>query len=253
MTTKGRAATRTGYGSLGLVTVAMATVLAQACGGGSPMAPTGVTVPVLRAISVDRFVAFGDSITAGEIAAPQSLLREVVPATSYPTDLRTLLRAEYPGAGITVQNAGLSGERAVDGVQRLPGVLDADQPQCVLILEGSNDINVGQAEAVPSVIGALDTMITVARRRQVAVLIGTVPPQVTGEYRAYAPEVVAALNAAIKDLGARAQVPVVDVYAAIAADLAQNMGPDGLHPSAAGYEAIARAWQQQIDTSFGRD
>src|SRR5688572_14676969 len=102
------------------------TVLAAACGGDSPTGPT----PNPARLSRTKFLAFGDSFTAGEVTSPvsQSGIHKliVVPAASYPSVLQSQLRAAFAAqsASITVQNSGEPGERILDGSQRFPGVFD---------------------------------------------------------------------------------------------------------------------------------
>ncbi len=67
-------------------------------------------------------MAFGDSITAGEVTFPGSTAGltsgklEVVPSAAYPTVLQRLLRSRYQfqGDSIVVSNQGVSGEKAVE-------------------------------------------------------------------------------------------------------------------------------------------
>src|SRR5688572_30533824 len=80
------------------------------CGGDK--GPTGPT-PQPPRISRTRFLAFGDSFTAGEVTSPIGSLtlihkQIVVPTASYPSQLQTQLRITYlaQGTAITVVNGG---------------------------------------------------------------------------------------------------------------------------------------------------
>jgi len=73
-------------------------------------------------------VAFGDGITAG-VGAP--------PELSYPSQLSEML-------GIEVVNAGVGGERTIDALRRLPGVLKRYHPDIVLLEEGMTDVLSGR-------------------------------------------------------------------------------------------------------------
>ncbi|GAA4899229.1 arylesterase [Ferrimonas pelagia] len=78
----------------------------------------------LPPLSQDAVVlAFGDSLTAGVGATPGG---------DYPNQLAEL-------TGLSVVNAGLSGELAVQGKARLPGLLAQVQPDLVLLMSGGND------------------------------------------------------------------------------------------------------------------
>jgi lysophospholipase L1-like esterase len=150
------------------------------------------------------FVAFGDSITAGEnglnptnASEPtQANFTGCTPASaanrrvaslnqakpnwidvpnSYPTMLQTMLDGRFIGEGITVINEGSPGEvtssamQGCTGVLRLPVVLAADQPNVLLILEGINDLSgMNPPMETNQVMTDLGTMVTDARNAQPA-------------------------------------------------------------------------------------
>src|SRR5687768_15243415 len=117
--------------------------LSTACGDAtSPTSPT----PSPRLLRT-RFMAFGDSFTAGEVTNPASNSGSiakliVVPTASYPAVLQSRLRATYTEQAvlISVNNAGEPSERILDGAQRFPGVYDSLRPDVVLIMEGVNGL-----------------------------------------------------------------------------------------------------------------
>src|SRR5262249_37459398 len=86
-----------------------------------------VTVTAPPKLVVNRFVAFGDSMTAGEVVSASGFIRtlRIVPSESYPTELQKNLTGFYTAQAnsITVANQGRSGEKAVDGYARLRTVL----------------------------------------------------------------------------------------------------------------------------------
>jgi lysophospholipase L1-like esterase len=112
------------------------------------------------------FVAFGDSLTAGEnsleppppgysanyiptcgpqTAAAARHLAQARPSfidlgNAYPTQLLGMLNARFAGEAFTMDNEGLPAERAQDGVSRLPCVFPLDHPNVLLLLEGINDL-----------------------------------------------------------------------------------------------------------------
>lgn len=76
-----------------------------------------------------RFLAFGDSLTAG---------LHVSEFDQYPRQLGTLLEQAYPGLQVTVVNLGRGGETFRDALRRVPDVMDA-QPDVLLVAFGTND------------------------------------------------------------------------------------------------------------------
>ena len=119
----------------------LSTALLIACGDSKP--PNGPT-PTPR-LSRTRFLAFGDSFTAGEVTNPSTNTQVIgkfvlVPSASYPSVLQSRLQATYTNQvpAISVTNAGEPSERILDGAQRFPGVFDATRPEVLLIMEGAN-------------------------------------------------------------------------------------------------------------------
>lgn len=126
-----------------------------ACGEGAPALP--------RLAPADVVLAFGDSLTYGT---------GVPYAQSYPAVLSEMI-------GRPVVSSGVPGERTADGVERLPGVLDAHQPRIMLLCLGGNDLlrKVDDAEIETN----LRVMIEMARARGIGVvLIGVPRPALTG-------------------------------------------------------------------------
>jgi lysophospholipase L1-like esterase len=227
-----------------------------------------VTAPRLTAM---KFVAFGDSITAGELNPACTVPSEAGPLTAYfdnlrarpeavdigaayPTKLQELLAARYTTQTPAVTNSGRGGECASTasgcisyGETRLPGVLTSNAPEVVLLLEGVNDINNRRSAAIPDVVAALRTMIGQARGRGAQVFLGTLLPERVGACRGYAPSVIPPANDQIRALASSVNAPLVDLYTAFGADAPTALiGFDGLHPTAAGYDLIAQSFFETI-------
>ena len=98
-------------------------------------------------LSVTRFLSFGDSLTAGVLSpAPTFLI--VSPPGSYPFQLERRLVSRYGQQTPVVLNEGNPGELASGtGVQRFRGVLLANRPEVVLLMEGTNDLLFGETGA----------------------------------------------------------------------------------------------------------
>ena len=203
----------------------------------------GVTVRVSQTIEVTKFMAFGDSITEGKIRLVP-LISLATPET-YPYKLEQMLLQRYPTQPIVVINRGLSGERTDRGAKRLPGLLDADKPQVVLLLEGVNAVRVLPTSTQVS---AIRSMIDAARRRDIDVIIATVMP-VSPEYEADHVGMMSrirALNAEIVDVADEFDIePAVDLFALFEAN-PHLLGADGLHPTAEGQTRIAEAFRDEI-------
>ena len=217
------------------------TVLAAACGGDPPTGPT----PSPARLSRTKFLAFGDSFTAGEVTSPTSALPSgihkliVVPAASYPSVLQSQLRAAFAAqsASITVQNSGEPGERILDGNQRFPGVFDASRPEVVLLMEGGN----GLPQVGPDIsTGIMRIMVQKAKSGGARVFVGSMIPQVAGRPRATTPvSETLAYNNTLQIMATQEGVTFVDVYNPMLAEAATLIGSDGLHPTEAGYRRIA--------------
>jgi lysophospholipase L1-like esterase len=216
-------------------------LLAAGCSSGSgPSAPT----PNAPRISRTKFLAFGDSFTAGEVTNPagsqlgtHKLI--LVPTASYPTQLQSQLRTTYSpqAATITVINSGEPSERILDGNQRFPGVFDANRPEVVLLMEGAN----GLAQVGPDIsTGIMRIMVQKAKDGGARVFVGSMIPQVAGRPRATTPVgELLAYNNTLQIMSAQESVIYVDLYNPMLADAATLVGSDGLHPTESGYRKIA--------------
>jgi len=199
-------------------------------------------------LGVKKFVAFGDSVTLGENGLPVSALMPTFIDTpnAYPTRLLAQFAGDFPGQGITVPNAGKSGERATDGVARLPGVLTTEKPGGVLLLHGYNDLlNDGLAAAVP-VSDALRDMVRLARTGGVPhVFVSTITPSRAGS-RQIPPAAILETNFRIRQMAAAEGAVLVDAYDAFFGQESVLIGDDGLHLTPAGAEVLARTFYTAI-------
>jgi lysophospholipase L1-like esterase len=227
-----------------LVILVLACTFVVGCGGGSSSGPTGPT-PTPARISRTKFLAFGDSFTAGEVTSPVSLSPGgitkliVVPTASYPTVLQTQLRSTYSGqsGSIAVTNGGEPGERILDGNQRFPGVFDASRPEVVLLMEGIN----GLPQVGPDIsTGVMRIMVQTAKNGGARVFVGSMIPQVASRPRGNTPvSEMLAYNTTLQLMSSQEGITYVDLYNAMLADAPTLIGSDGLHPTEAGYRKIA--------------
>ena len=213
-----------------------------------------MSVTAVPQISITRIVAYGDSLTEGVTSPDPTTLLLNLP-DSYPMKLQAMISARYTDQAVEVFNEGCSGEFAdgssrncAGGVQRLPGVLDRDKPQSLLLMHGANDLNNNQP--ISGVIGALEQMIDEAHRRGIVVIVASLPPQ--------NPEGSRGKNGAddLPEFSRRVKAMAAD-EGAIFLDLFNLMGTyvgyigvDGLHPTPTGYQRIAELWMEEIQRHF---
>jgi lysophospholipase L1-like esterase len=218
-----------------------------ACGDTKP--PTAPT-PTPR-LSHTRFLAFGDSFTAGEVTNPTASAGTigkliVIPTASYPSVLQGRLHATYPNqvTTISVINAGEPSERILDGAQRFPGVYDATRPEVVLIMEGVNGLPLVGPDIST---GVMRNMVQYAKTGNSRVFVGSMIPQVAGRPRGNTPpSELMAYNTTLQLMSQQESVVYVDLYNQMLPDAATLIGADGLHPTEAGYRRIADVFLSAI-------
>ena len=231
-----------------------------------------------------RYMAFGDSITAGAVGR---VLRDprvrsgeltttarrkpdpsipgisylILPMSSYPTQLQNLLIPTYASQTINVSNEGLPGERAQNGVSRLTASLLANQPEVLLLLEGYNDIDLARITRSPgddtpisvaAIANDLRSMVLIAKGLNVEVLLATLTP-VTDAREQVAPgmqEAVSALNAEIRSMSTELGLGgSIDLHAALDG-VPGLISADGFHPTVAGYQVIAELFFAEIVSRY---
>jgi acyl-CoA thioesterase-1 len=171
-------------------------------------------------------VVVGDSLSSGYgIAAEQSWVAM----------LEDRLRSE--GYGYQVVNASIAGDTSAGGLARLPRLLEAHDPDLVVIELGGNDGLRGQP--VATLRDNLTKMIELAKQSGAEVVLAgiQIPPN-------YGPSYTQALAAVYPELAARFAAPLVEF---ILEDVALNrelMQSDGIHPNAAGQKVVfANVWR----------
>lgn len=167
--------------------------------------------PQLPALPVDGVIlAFGDSLTAGNGATPDS---------SYPAVLSRL-------TGQKVVNAGVPGEVTAAALARLPNVLDREKPALVLLCLGGNDflqrLDIGQSEE------NLRTMVQMIRAKRLGVVLIGVPKLGWGL------EVPKWYGQIAKDAGIPYEGKALQRILS-----ERSLKSDTIHPNAAGYNQLA--------------
>lgn len=205
-----------------------------------------VTVTVPPRLSRTSFLAFGDSITSGEVTVPattslttgEPVYRQViVPAAAYPTVLENLLDARYLAQSPTVVNAGKPGEATADSIARFRSVLAFNRPEVLLLLDGHNDL--GSTSSALEGYNALVTIVREAKAAGVRVFVATLVPSIPGRQRSQPQGLLLQYNDAVRTMAAAEGVVLVDLYAAMLPEVNTLIGVDGLHPNEAGYARMA--------------
>lgn len=229
-----------------------------------------VTVLDPPKLAATSFLAFGDSITAGEdgqnsTAPSLSLMASrfhpsvLFPSSQrYPQELQQELAAHYKTQFPAVDNQGVPGEAANDPATfgRFTTLTSTRKYTVALIMEGTNDLYDRDDRIVPFAIGALRSMIRDAKGRSIRPYLATIPPMNPSACvpvcRGLAWSLVPGFNDSVRALALTEGVTLVDVNQAFGTDLSL-LGPDGLHPSSAGYQKIAdlfyKTIQQTLETS----
>ncbi len=169
--------------------------------------------PPLPKLDEDAVIlAFGNSLTFGTGATT---------AQSYPAQLQQLLQRH-------VINAGVPGETSAQGLRRLPGLLDAHQPDLLIVCHGGNDILRRMSRSALK--QNLAAMVRLAQDRHIAVVLVAVP-----EFGLWLrPAEVYA------ELADEHRIPL---EAGILPDILQQaaLKADQVHPNAAGYRRFSEA------------
>lgn len=215
--------------------------------GVSVSVPVGADVPVAARLALGTrnrpnvYLAFGDSITAGEGSSDEE---------GYVDDLRAAMRSYWGRADMV--NDGKSGTRSNAGRARMPSSLALHRPAYALILYGTNDWNEPDCRnAFPCyTIDSLRDMVQDTRSAGAHPIVGTIPP-VNPLYADRNPternDWVRRMNDLIRQMAAQERAPVAEIHGDF---LKQPSLPplffDFLHPNDQGYTLIQQAFFRAI-------
>ena len=236
----------------GTFPVGSSTVTCQAADARGQNASCGFVVNVQGPpkLTSTRFLAFGDSLTAGTLSAAV-MFQFVSPSTSYPYLLQDRLVARYRLQTPIVINEGNPGENAAGtGIQRFRGVLQQNRPEVVLLMEGTNDL-LGREPGADAAINALSRMIMEAKTQGVRVALATIPPQRAGglRNRGAVAALIPGFNDRIRSLASAEGVGLIDVYDGMKDDLT-TIGVDDLHPTERGYDVMATIFFNAVKSLY---
>jgi lysophospholipase L1-like esterase len=244
-----------------MTAVLLVGLLAAGCGGGSssratgPSAgPTAQTPPGFDFGTNNplRVSAFGDSITLGELGDRNLRTRTVdrVTGNNYPNSLQAMLRGLDPGWRVI--NRGRGGEETGGGVGRLRGVLRADQPGFVLIMEGTNDASEDRSPG--AIVANLEAMISQAQSNHSVPVIATIPPNFRTDPNAQ--NIISQANPMIRSMAQARGVVLAEIFDGMN-DRSLFATPsegilDPLHPNERGYAVMAGIWFDAMQRAIPR-
>ena len=213
--------------------------------------PLTVTAP--PRISATRFVAFGDSMTAGEVPSlglnPTTGRFLVDPSSSYPRRLEISLTSRYTDQTPTVRNQGQGGETTTEARSRLSRVLAGAGFEVLLLMDGANDLIEGDARKVAPAVSGVQSMVRDARSRGLRVYLASLPPQdplACCPRRGSGAGLVNTYNSQLRSVATAENATFVDVNSAFNGNTTTLIDRDGLHPTAAGYQVIADTFFKAI-------
>jgi acyl-CoA thioesterase-1 len=182
---------------------------------------------------VVRIVVLGDSLTAG-LGVPAG--------HAFPDKLEFALRAR--GQSAAVSNAGVSGNTAAMGLARLNRSITDDTDAVILEL-GANDMLRGFDPSITR--AALAAILRDLETRRIVVLLCGVrsQPSLGDEYKS-------AFAAMFSGLASEHDVLFYPAFDDAFVDNAQLKLPDGLHPTAAGIEAVVTRILPKVEALIDR-
>jgi acyl-CoA thioesterase-1 len=173
----------------------------------------------------NKVVAMGDSITSGFVCDDET--------AAYPQRIASM-------TGLSVVNAGVSGEQSGGCAGRTPRTLDQHKPGFLLILTGHNDAIFDRD--VNGVLGNIRSMIQAAKGRKTIPIVATLVP--IGSPRTFATGPALAYSDGIRALAKEEDVPLVDMEKEFGSD--DSLQCDGLHPNDKGSAIIAAAFADRL-------
>jgi acyl-CoA thioesterase-1 len=167
-----------------------------------------------------RFVALGDSLTAG---------LGLDAASAYPSLLQARLTAE--GFDYEVVNAGVSGDTSAGGLSRLDWALDGDVRVLIVALGGNDALRALPPDELKQ---NLATIIERARARHITVVLAGMeaPPNFGRDY-------VVQFHRVYPELASRYRLAFVPFLLSGVAGSETLNQRDGIHPTAEGAKIVA--------------
>lgn len=179
-----------------------------------------------------RIVALGDSLSAGYLLADKD---------SFPSVLERLLRAK--GHAVEIVNAGVSGDTASGGLDRLDWAV-GEGADLVIVELGANDMLRGVDPTITRT--ALAEILTRLKARGIKVLLAgmVAAPGMGAQYEGQ-------FNTLYPDLAKQFGVPLYPFFLDGVAGNRALLLSDGMHPNPQGVEVIARSILPKVEEVLG--
>lgn len=192
-------------------------------------------------------LAYGDSITYGTSSFANG------PATGYPILLDRRLNA-LQGGHFSSVNGGNPGDQTSDGLARLPAWLSYHHPDLMLLMMGTNDGFYKQP--YNTTYNNLLAMVRMAQQSGASVMVATIPPVISNEYRTRAQQEawIESFNPYVYQLGRTMGIPVVPVWESITSipgwqyTLIDQQTAN--HPNDAGYQVVRDAFYRVVEQNL---
>ncbi len=180
-----------------------------------------------------KIVALGDSLTAGFGLSA---------GDAFPAKLSTALKAK--GIAVNMVNAGVSGDTASGGLERLDWAVP-DDTDAVIVELGANDALRGLNPAVTR--KAIDAIVKKLSQRKIPVLLCGMlaPPNLGSDYGAK-------FNAIYPDVAKSYDALLYPFFLTGVATDAKLNQRDGLHPTAAGIDIIVAKILPSVEELIAR-
>ncbi|MEP7222983.1 MAG: GDSL-type esterase/lipase family protein [Novosphingobium sp.] len=184
--------------------------------------------------SADRVVFMGDSITQLWVDQP------------------------YLKGSKTFVGRGIAGQTASQMVLRFRGDVIDLKPAVVHIMAGTNDVAQNNGpESLEEIEGYIVSMVELAQANRIKVVLASIPP--ASEFAWHkglepAPK-IAVINQWLKAYAARLGLPYADYWAVLATPegaMKPEYSADGVHPNAAGYDAMRPVAEAAIAAALQR-
>ncbi len=190
-----------------------------------------------------KIIAFGDSLTEGCDVYTGECGWERSGDLGYDVELESQLQKSF--RNYLVQNFGIGGSTAYEGMGRVDSVIDElcnEGAEYILILLGTNDLFHGAREE--DVQYYLSVIVDKSKGHGLAPLLATIPPDPDHRYKN-----IPFMNEYIRALASDENIPLVELYNEMYpawSSYTPGCYGDNLHPNAAGFKVMGGIWFESL-------